>query len=115
MLDITYRIYKLNTGLVFYKLSMDNSCAYGNFLIIQLTNPDHDYLSMYHKYVDSDNVIRKATRIRDIEEVSLLHNAFFQLLIKNIDAVKVRDVFDGGLVINRQCFYNYIFPYMQQI
>lgn len=112
MYDVRYISVDYKGEAFYYKLFNGNDHLHGEFIIIQLTAGNNNYFDLYSETISKDGKVVKAELIKSMEKISQLHGSFFQLLIKNIDAVNNKETREG-LVINRESFMNNILPHMQ--
>jgi len=117
MSDVKYIYSEINKAIL-YKLPIGDSGKKKRFLTISQSDPTGERLTLYYTYLNGKTVRNK--RLKSIEEIADIHNAFFHLLVKNMDAVKTIKAYDdlevvNYLVIDRECFYGYILPCMERM
>lgn len=117
MSNVKY-IYNERNKHILYRLPISDSGNNKQFLIILQSSADSEALTLYCQRLNGVAIRNK--RFKSMEEIAELHNAFFQLLLKNIDAVKVIEAYDNlevvrCLVIDKESFYQYILPCMERI
>lgn len=115
MFDVKY-IYNEKNKII-YKLPISDNATGEKFLIISPSD-DEEAFGIFLQYLNG--VTSRIKRFESLEQIAEVHSAFFNLLLKNIDAVKIINAYDNlevvrYLVIDKESFYKYILPCMERI
>lgn len=116
MYDIQYVKHSFASKLFNCKIPIGGDSFFSQFLVIRQLNINDDYLYVYCMKTTPSKRIINSSYIRDIQDICKMHGQFFQLLIKNIDAIENHDIDGGiGLALNKELFIRYMLPNMQEM
>lgn len=112
--DIKYIMRSWSYDQFSCKILVSSHHSYEEWLIITAHFAEDDHLIMYYNKISPTKRIIGSSAIKDVQEISNLHNQFFLLLVRNADVIK-NGGGQHGFVLDKELFFIHIFPNMQEV